>query len=95
YKKVDGSEISGTSLLDVLKLINLEESNALETTATLVMSKVKIISDTKFFDYQIMGETIDNTSKPVMSAISSLEKQGDELAQAGKTITNSNIDPSV
>ena len=95
YKKVDGSEISGTSLLDVLKLINLEESNALETTATLVMSKVKIISDTKFFDYQIMGETIDNTSKPVMSAVSSLEKQGDELAQAGKTITNSNIDPSV
>ncbi|CAM1368375.1 imelysin family protein [Tenacibaculum xiamenense] len=95
YKKVDGTTISGTSLLDVLKLVSTEESAALEATAGTVMTKVQAISDAKFFDNQIIGETIDNISKPVMSAVSSLEKQGDELAQAGKTITGKNIDPRV
>ncbi|SEB50086.1 putative iron-regulated protein [Tenacibaculum sp. MAR_2009_124] len=95
YTRVDGSVVSGTSLLDVLKLINAEESATLAATTTLVMAKVQVISDAKFFDYQIIGETIDNISKPVMSTVSSLEKQGDELAQAGKTITGKNIDPSV
>lgn len=95
YVKIDGTIIKGTSLLEVLALISSQESASLETTATLVMNKVQAISDAQFFDYQIIGETIDNTNKPVMSAVSSLEKQGDELAQAGKTITGNNIDPSV
>ena len=30
-----------------------------------------------------------------MSAVSSLRQQGDELAQAGKSITGKTIDPSV
>lgn len=95
YKKVDGSTISGTSLLDVLALVNASESATLKSTAGTVMTKVSVISNAQFFDYQILGETIDNTQKPIMSAVSSLEKQGDELAQAGKSITGKNIDPSV
>ena len=95
YLKIDGTSIEGTSLLDVLKLVNAEESATLSATAELVMTKVKVVSDTKFFDYQIVGETIDNTTKPVMSTVLSLEKQGDQLAQAGKTITGKDIDPSV
>ncbi|WP_299122882.1 imelysin family protein [uncultured Tenacibaculum sp.] len=95
YKKVDGTTISGTSLLDVLTLVKASEAATLKTTAAAVMQKVKVISDAKYFDNQIIGETIDNNTKPVMSAVSSLEKQGDELAQAGKTITGKNIDPKV
>lgn len=95
YKRVDGSSISGTSLLDVLALVKAEEAVALTKTATEVMTKVTVISKAKFFDNQIMGETIDNSSKPVMSAVSSLRKQGDQLAQAGKSITGKTIDPSV
>lgn len=95
YTKVDGTKISGTSLLDVLGLINNEEATTLKNTATTVMTKVKVISDTKFFDYQIIGETQDNNSKPIMSAVTSLEKQGIELAQAGKTITENNINSKV
>ena len=95
YTKVDGTKISGTSLLDVLTLINPTESSSLKSTSDVVMDKVQVISDTKFFDYQIIGETEDNLTKPVMSAVSSLRKQGDELAQAGKTISNNSIDPSV
>ena len=95
YKKVDGSTISGTSLLDVLALVSASESATLKSTAGTVMTKVSVISNAQFFDYQILGETIDNTQKPIMSAVSSLEKQGDELAQAGKSITGKNIDPSV
>ncbi|MGG8495059.1 imelysin family protein [Tenacibaculum sp. TC6] len=95
YKKVDGSTISGTSLLDVLALVSTSESATLKSTSGTVMTKVSVISNAQFFDYQILGETIDNTQKPIMSAVSSLEKQGDELAQAGKSITGKNIDPSV
>ncbi|WP_271405153.1 imelysin family protein [Tenacibaculum soleae] len=95
YTKVDGSVISGTSLLDVLTLVNTTEAVSLKTTATTVMTKVKVIANNQFFDYQIIGETIDNNNKPVMSAVTSLEKQGIELAQAGKTITGKNIDSEV
>ncbi|MEX6625604.1 imelysin family protein [Tenacibaculum salmonis] len=95
YTKVDGTKISGTSLLEVLTLVNAAEAVTLTTTATTVMAKVKVISDAKFFDYQIIGETKDNNNKPVMSAVTSLEKQGIELAQAGKTITGNNIDSEV
>lgn len=95
YKRVDGSQVSGTSLLDVLVLVNKTEESALKATSIEVMTKVQVISDAKFFDYQIMSETLDNPNKPVMSAVSSLRKQGDELAQAGKSITGKTIDPSV
>lgn len=95
YKRVDGSTVSGTSLTDVLKLVNAEEASALISTATEVMTKVTVISNTKYFDNQIIGEAIDNPNKPVMSAVSSLRKQGDQLAQAGKSITGKIIDPSV
>ena len=95
YTKVDGTKISGTSLLEVLKLVNSTESASLKSTADEVMVKVQEISDKKFFDYQIIGETEDNTSKPIMSTVSSLRRQGDKLVQAGKTISNKNIDPSV
>lgn len=95
YTKLDGTKVSGTSLLDVLAKINESESATLKNTSTEVMAKVKVISDAKFFDYQIIGEAEDNLDKPVMSAVSSLRKQGDQLAQAGKTIAGQNIDPSV
>jgi hypothetical protein len=42
-----------------------------------------------------MTETIDNFDNPIMSAVKSLRKQGDELAKAGKLITGETIDPSV
>jgi putative iron-regulated protein len=59
------------------------------------MTKVTIISNAQYFDNQIMGETIDNFNNPVMSAVLTLRQQGDALAQAGKTITGTTIDPSV
>lgn len=95
YKKSDGTTVSGTSLLDVLTLVKSEEAAVLKITSTEVMTKVKVISDTKYFDNQIIGETLDNPDKPVMSAVKSLRQQGDELAQAGKSITGKTIDPSV
>jgi putative iron-regulated protein len=95
YQKTDGSSISGTSLLDVLKLVNANDANTLSLTATEVMDKVTGISDTGYFDNQIMIETIDNFDNPVMSAVKTLRKQGDELAKAGKSITGNTIDPSV
>ena len=95
YQKTDGSSISGTSLLDVLKLVNANEANTLAITAAEVMDKVTGISDTGYFDNQIMIETIDNFDNPVMSAVKTLRKQGDELAKAGKSITGNTIDPSV
>ena len=95
YKNTDGSSISGTSLLDVLKLVNANDANTLSLTATEVMNKVETISNTGHFDYQIMTETIDNFDTPVMSAVKTLRKQGDELAKAGKSITGNTIDPSV
>ena len=95
YQKTDGSSISGTSLLDVLKLVNANEANTLAITAAEVMDKVTGISDTGYFDNQIMIETIDNFNNPVMSAVKVLRKQGDELAKAGKSITGNTIDPSV
>ena len=95
YKNTDGSSISGTSLLDVLKLVNANDANTLSLTATEVMNKVETISNAGHFDYQIMTETIDNFDNPVMSAVKTLRKQGDELAKAGKSITGNTIDPSV
>ena len=95
YKNTDGSSISGTSLLDVLKLVNANDANTLSLTATEVMNKVETISNAGHFDYQIMTETIDNFDNPVMSAVKTLREQGDELAKAGKSITGNTIDPSV
>ena len=95
YTKVDGTVVSGTSLLAVLALVNTDEATSLTATAATVMTKVTVISEAQFFDFQIIGETIDDTTKPVMSAITSLRTQGDELAQAGSTITGATIDPSV
>lgn len=91
YTKEDGTKVSGTSLLDVLTLVNAEEATTLTATAAEVMTKVKVISDAKYFDFQIMGEALDNPNKPVMSAVTSLRKQGDELAQATKAITGKTI----
>ncbi|QTE23452.1 imelysin family protein [Polaribacter cellanae] len=95
YKRIDGTSISGTSLLDVLALINTKESTDLATTTSEVMTKVTAISDAKYFDFLIIGETLDNFNKPVMAAVLSLRKQGDLLAQSGKTITGKTIAPSV
>ena len=95
YKNTDGSSVSGTSLLDVLKLVNASDANTLSLTATEVMNKVETISNAGHFDHQIMTETIDNFDNPVMSAVKTLRKQGDELAKAGKSITGNTIDPSV
>ena len=95
YKNTDGTMISGTSLLDVLELFNTTETTSLKATALEVMNKVTAISITGYFDYQIMTETIDNFNNPIMSAVLTLRKQGDELAQAGKSITGVTIDPSV
>ena len=95
YKNTDGSSVSGTSLLDVLKLVNANDANTLSLTATEVMNKVETISNAGHFDHQIMTETIDNFDNPVMSAVKTLRKQGDELAKAGKSITGNTIDPSV
>lgn len=95
YKNTDGTMISGTSLLDVLELFNTTETTSLKATALEVMNKVTAISTTGYFDYQIMTETIDNFNNPIMSAVLTLRKQGDELAQAGKSITGVTIDPSV
>ncbi|CAM1344417.1 imelysin family protein [Tenacibaculum amylolyticum] len=95
YVRTGGTVVSGTSLLDVLALVNATEATALTATAAEVMTKVQAISDAKSFDNLIIGETIDDPTKPVMSAVISLRKQGDELAQAGKTITGKTIDPSV
>jgi putative iron-regulated protein len=95
YENIAGTTISGTSLLDILALINTDEAATLNATASEVMSKVSTISTTGYFDNQIMTETIDNFNNPVMSAVLTLRKQGDELAQAGKSITGVTIDPSV
>ena len=95
YTKVDGTTVSGTSLLEVLAIADATKAATLTTTAAEVMTKVTVISNAKFFDFQILGETIDNTDKPVMSTVLSLRNQGDQLAEAGKTITGNTIDPSV
>ena len=95
YKNTDGSVVSGTSLLDILELININEASTLGATASEVMNKVTAISTAGYFDNQIMTETIDNFNNPIMSAVLTLRKQGDELAQAGKSITGVTIDPSV
>ncbi|QTD38195.1 hypothetical protein JL193_02490 [Polaribacter batillariae] len=95
YTRIDGTTISGTSLLDVLALINTNESTDLATATSEVMTKVTAISDAEYFDFLIIGETLDNFNKPVMAAVLSLRKQGDLLAQSGKTITGKTIDPSV
>lgn len=95
YKRTDGSMISGTSLLDVLALVNENERTNLTAVANEVMAKVTVISTTGYFDNQLMGETLDNFNNPIMSAVLTLRKQGDELAQAGKSITGNTIDPSV
>ncbi|CAA0186018.1 imelysin family protein [Tenacibaculum maritimum] len=95
YKRIDGSTVTGFSLLDLLLLVNATESATLKTTSEVVMTKVKAISDAKFFDYQIIGEALDNNTKPVMATVFSLRKQGDQLAQSGKTITGKIIDASV
>jgi putative iron-regulated protein len=95
YKRTDGSMISGTSLLDILALVNENEGTNLTDVANEVMAKVTIISTTGYFDNQLMGETLDNFNNPIMSAVLTLRKQGDELAQAGKSITGNTIDPSV
>lgn len=95
YERTDGSMVSGTSLLDVLALVNENEGTNLTDVANEVMAKVTIISTTGYFDNQLMGETLDNFNNPIMSAVLTLRKQGDELAQAGKSITGNTIDPSV
>ncbi len=95
YTSVNGTVISGTSLIDVLTLVNPTEAAALTAVADEAMRKVTVISDTKHFDNQIIGETLDNFTNPVMSAVLTLRNQGDELAQAGKSITGETIDPSV
>jgi putative iron-regulated protein len=95
YKRTDGTTIFGTSLITVLQLINATEATSLTTISLEVMTKVTIISNAQYFDNQIMGETIDNFNNPVMSAVLTLRQQGDALAQAGKTITGTTIDPSV
>lgn len=95
YERTDGSMVSGTSLLDVLALVNENEGTNLTDVANEVMVKVTIISTTGYFDNQLMGETLDNFNNPIMSAVLTLRKQGDELAQAGKSITGNTIDPSV
>lgn len=95
YENTDGTIISGTSLLDILALINSDEAATLTATAIEVMNKVTTISNTDYFDNQLMTETIDNFNNPIMSAVLTLRRQGDELAQAGKSITGDTIDPSV
>jgi putative iron-regulated protein len=95
YKNTDGSIVSGTSLLDILALVNNDEATALTATASEVMNKVTVIFTTGYFDNQLTTETIDNFNNPIMSAVLTLRKQGDELAQAGKSITGNTIDPSV
>jgi putative iron-regulated protein len=95
YKRTDGTTISGASLIAVLQLINAAEATSLTTISLEVMTKVTVISNAQYFDNQIMGETVDNFNNPVMSAVLTLRQQGDALAQAGKTITGTTIDPSV
>jgi putative iron-regulated protein len=95
YNRTDGSVVSGTSLLEILSLVNENELATLSATSSEVMTKVTAISTIGYFDYQLMGETIDNFNNPIMSAVLTLRKQGDELAQAGKSITGNTIDPSV
>jgi putative iron-regulated protein len=82
--------------------IDIKKKEFVENYASIVlasyedtMTKVTIISNAQYFDNQIMGETIDNFNNPVMSAVLTLRQQGDALAQAGKTITGTTIDPSV
>lgn len=95
YLRTDGSTISGTSLIEVLNLLNTTEGTSLTTVSNEAMTKITVISEAQYFDNQLTGETIDNFSNPIMSAVLTLRKQGDELAQAGKTITGTTIDPSV
>ena len=84
YMITEDFTISGTSLLEVLALVNESE----QTTLTA-------ISTTGYLDYQLMDETIDNFNNPIMFAILMLRKQDDALAQAEKSITRDTIDPRV
>lgn len=95
YTKVDGSTVSGISLLDVVSESDEELAQELSSLAAEVMTKVTVISDEGYFDNQIMGETIDNTTNPVMSAVSSLRDQGEKIAEVVAEITGATIDPNV
>ena len=95
YMITEDFTISGTSLLEVLALVNESEQTTLTATSAGVMTKVTAISTTSYFDYQLMDETIDNFNKPIMSAILTLRKQVDALSRLGKSITRDTIDPRV
>jgi len=91
YTSVDGTIVSGTSLLDLLAIADATQATSLTTQAAEVQTKVQAISDAGHFDFLIIGESLDDTSKPVMSAVSSLREQGDLIAAAALAITGGTI----
>lgn len=91
YTRVDGTVVSGTSLLDLLTIADADQATALTAQASDVQTKVQFISDEGYFDNLIIGESLDDTSKPVMATVSSLREQGNLIAAAALAITGGTI----
>lgn len=83
YTRTNGSEVSGTSIYDLVKIMN--ESLANETS-TLISSSVSNSENIPVpFDNAISSEIVGG-SGPVMVAIKSLQDTGDKIAESASSI---------
>jgi putative iron-regulated protein len=83
YKKLDGTSVVGTSIYDVLDVENSHLGYLINESTKECISNCEAIPTP--FDSQLTKETVEG-SKPIMSAVKSLQAQGEMFIEAGTNL---------
>lgn len=83
YKKVDGTTVSGTSLKDLITMVNstvAEEMNTLSAQSITDATAIPVP-----FDNALTQETVGGTG-PIMTTVNTLRAQGDKIAEVATAL---------
>ena len=83
YKRVDGSVISGRSLIDLVKVTDETHAKELEELATNTVKNTEAIPVP--FDLALTAETVGGNG-PIMTSVKALQKQGDVITTAASKL---------
>ena len=83
YKRVDGSVISGKSLIDLVKVADEAHAKKLEELASSTVKNTEAIPVP--FDLALTAETVGGDG-PIMTSVKALQKQGDVITTAASKL---------
>jgi putative iron-regulated protein len=83
YLRLDGTTVSGPSIIELTAEVDEELSSQLATVSEESMNKVEQIPAP--FDIAISKETLENPG-PIMEAVEVLQNQGDKLSEAASVM---------